>query len=736
MPSESSQLIEQWLVEPDRVCPVLAAPAIIRGRELRMRVGGQEHSIKAPRRFLERLFTWCSGETTRSEIERLAIADQLGPKFGSFVDALMAAGILVDAARQIERSMEAAQYPSWLGQAAPAPVWEHVHSQLADQLPTDAPTLPDPVTPTLSRLLGARQSASRFAKEAVLPAQLSSLLAAMYGSSGGGAGGRVARAVASAGSFYRLRVTLALMKPVGEWAAGMYKVHYALYGAVGLERIADLPATLIRAFVQPHRLIEATGVVMLSSDLRLGSLKYRNRIYPYALLEAGAALQNAALACAEMDIGWRTLGGFDDGLVARMCAIEHATALVTGVFGSKSAAPEPDPPPLAFDFAWSNAVPPFPFCLASAKLAGVDDDAGKPCWGRDRDPVRAFDKALAEATERAAYRLPRNTVWACASELAEDWLDPDKLVRYEPAQYRRGGFPLVRFVEHERRQWSSATRLLDQKPVWVLADFVFAQSAFEPDYRSRLVFHASSSGCASHRSLELAAQAAVFELIERDAFVRHWLLQQPGICVETRTLPAWIGAQTDALVREGCSVWVQALSPSGIPVWMVMIRCERVGFTSVGTAAGPDAESALESAFTEAQTAALTRLGGVAAPARKVAEVKTPRDHADLHALRRHMHRTDVLLPSGPPASLRQLASEWPASFDSVLDTLRARGFGSPHIVDLTLPDAPSTWSGAPIRSVRALVPGLVPLTFGDGRLPYAMVDRVAPGGRFPHPFP
>ena len=44
---------------------------------------------------------------------------------------------------------------------------------------------------------------------------------------------------------------------------------------------------------------------------------------------------------------------------------------------------------------------------------------------------------------------------------------------------------------------------------------------------------------------------------------------------------------------------------------------------------------------------------------------------------------------------------------------------------------------GRPIRTVRVLVPGCIPLAFGFGALPEGMVThRVSAAARFPHPLP
>jgi SagB-type dehydrogenase family enzyme len=53
-------------------------------------------------------------------------------------------------------------------------------------------------------------------------------------------------------------------------------------------------------------------LLFVSADLERPSRKYSNRGYRYALMEAGAAMQNAYLAAAELGLPIRAIGGFHD----------------------------------------------------------------------------------------------------------------------------------------------------------------------------------------------------------------------------------------------------------------------------------------------------------------------------------------------------------------------------------------------------------------------------------------
>ena len=725
-------VVERSLGDPDRLCPVLAGPALVRGNSLTIRLHEGERVVTAPARYLARIWEWCDGGRTLADVRANAAERKLGDRFVRLVDAMLEAGILVDAARSVLAAAEAARYPSTFGMAAAPQVWREVIAHLPDDLPSG--TLPLPPAPggPLTDLFSKRHSATEFVPTPLAPEDFAGVLHALYGMAIT-PGAR--RSVASAGAFYRLTATLCLLRPVGEWSAGVYRVHYAR-GHAGLERIADAPVFLARAFVQPLRVRNATFVVVLSCDLLPGTLKYRNRYFQYAFIEAGSALQNAALACAQSGVGWRMLGGFNEAGLAGMLQLGNELPLAAAVGGPERAANERMNATIEVRAGWVNSLSGAGFQTATASVRAPSGDWGRPCWGRDPDPLAALDRALAEAVERHAYRQARDVVCAAAEDLDRPWLPPDAFVRYARWQYKQDGFPWAPFDRKQQRLWTPARRL-DGAEVLVPAELVFHRTALSPVHPSWLATHASSSGCASHRSIEAAFCSALLELVERDAFSRHWLAQRPGIGVLADSLPAAIAAEIDQLARAGVEVEVQCLDAGEVPAWLVLMQSATGRFTSVGASSGLDPDASLWSAFREAQTAALVRLDGSARRQVRPEDVLTPRDHADLYAQPRYFRKADALRTKQASANFHRLQSAWLRNADQVIDALRRHDPNREILhVDLSLEHPPSTWDGTPLRTVRALVPGLVPLVFGHGRMPFGMVTKPASGSRFPHPFP
>lgn len=381
----------------------------------------------------------------------------------------------------------------------------------------------------------------------------------------------------------------------------------------------------------------------------------------------------------------------------------------------------------------SDALPDADFHLVRARITWP---GGRSCegWGRDADADLAQVKAVAEAVERAAHvRLPASAYEAAARDVP-DAIPPDALVRYEDRQYADAAFPFPRFDPVERRCWLRAESVLHGPAAAVLADFVCNPRAFDPAYRARLLTHANSSGCASGLSIEDAVLRAVLELVERDAFMRHWFAQRPGRAVAVGTLPGWANARVAVLRDAGCAAGVQCLTLGPHPAWLAWAQHGTLHFTSVGAAAGLDAEAALRSALEELETQALARLAGVPPQDISPQQVRSPADHAALYATASCFRWADAVLYGAEAAAFRDLARTFLGQPSALYRSLQERGH-SPLWVDLSLAEAADPMKGERLYTVRALAPGLIPLAFGHGMQPLGMGTRMAEGGRRLHPF-
>jgi SagB-type dehydrogenase family enzyme len=168
----------------------------------------------------------------------------------------------------------------------------------------------------LAGLLARRRSADAGEAHRVSTAELSAIVAAIGGRVGEGA------ALPSAGALRPLLVQVVLRRPLDGMGPGVWW-HDAERGELRLVEPASIPVERLLLSPGAVETIAAAGepVIFVSADARRMARKYANRGYRYALLEAGAAMQNAYLAAAELGVPIRAVGGFDDDAVGAALAL-------------------------------------------------------------------------------------------------------------------------------------------------------------------------------------------------------------------------------------------------------------------------------------------------------------------------------------------------------------------------------------------------------------------------------
>ncbi len=152
-----------------------------------------------------------------------------------------------------------------------------------------------------------------------------------------GAADQVARGTApSAGALHPLIVHLLARRPLGPLPAGLWWLDPVKQA---LARVRDGDLTAAALFLREplaDRLLAAMGpIVFLSLDLTGPSRKYGPRGYRYALMEAGAAMQSAALTATEIGVPLRPIGGFDDRRVSEILRLPaYAVPVLALVLGA------------------------------------------------------------------------------------------------------------------------------------------------------------------------------------------------------------------------------------------------------------------------------------------------------------------------------------------------------------------------------------------------------------------
>lgn len=180
----------------------------------------------------------------------------------------------------------------------------------------DGLVLPPPRLPAiaLDRALRDRCSRPPAAGSALTLAELSTLLAASNGLRGRGP----RRHVPSGGALYPLEVYVLSIRVRG-LAAG---VHHFDPHANRLEPLGPLDDALDGCLVEPSIASHAAALLVLTAVFWRSRLKYGLRGYRFALLEAGHAIQNAALVAAGLALAALPIGGYYDSRLESLLGVD------------------------------------------------------------------------------------------------------------------------------------------------------------------------------------------------------------------------------------------------------------------------------------------------------------------------------------------------------------------------------------------------------------------------------
>lgn len=359
------------------------------------------------------------------------------------------------------------------------------------------------------------------------------------------------------------------------------------------------------------------------------------------------------------------------------------------------------------------------------------------CHGSGACLDEARTVALIEGLERYAGLHPgEHGLVAPYEAVADRALRPTDLPLFSPAQYAEPDFPFRPFDPAEPLGWVPGYDLSRDRPVLV------PRTAARYGVDDRLLGE-TSSGVAAHSARGAALLNGALELVERDAFMIHWLhrLSPPRIDRETIASAA-SRAMLDAVAAGGYAVHLRDLTTDlRIPVCLAVgTRTDRAApALIVGAGAALDAATALARAARELYAATLHvtgawRLGDPLEPG-AVLEID---DHAKAYEHPDWLPQAAFLWASPAPAA----AEGWRAPARTPVPTslapaddltaLMARLAERGHSlvgVDITPPEL----ARRSLRVVRAIVPGLQPLGFGrrirlGGRRLYEAPPRMGAG--------
>lgn len=380
--------------------------------------------------------------------------------------------------------------------------------------------------------------------------------------------------------------------------------------------------------------------------------------------------------------------------------------------------------------------------------------------GASTDRARAMAKAIGEAVERycaAIYDLDDFDL--VSSDLATfRCIPPEEFVLYRPEQYRRPGFPYVRFTSRTHVRWTETKDLFTGEKWYVPAPMVFIPYFYDPDAGEPApIVQPISTGLACHCSWEEAALSGIGEVIERDAFTITWQarLGWPHIRHES------LSPETLDLIarfhRTGHTVTLLNMKMDhGIPSILALLEHPSAEMPALVCAAASnlDPEAAVRSsleelAHTSRMAVTLNTTQPPFNPGPDYRNVWNPSTHVHLHCDHKILPLTRFLLASSRTMDFGDIEdhSTGDPHLDLRITVDKVRATGHRVLVaDISTPDVGELG----LRVVRAVIPGFHPLFMGHAyralggkrlwevpqRCGFPGITPEAGDNPVPHPFP
>lgn len=451
------------------------------------------------------------------------------------------------------------------------------------------------------------------------------------------------RPTASAGGLFPLSIYVINRVVSGQLPAGLYQYDPQEERLLLLDIKFSLEQ-LAYSLNDAECIFGAPCIFFVGADIHRHMVKYANSGYRYVLLEAGHSLQNMAIAAEELGLGGVEYGGFCDEAVKRLFQMpEPVVPLACYALGHEGAGGRRDEAflknerekriiekivhikgldvnfflPDEEQFRRSNR---------RVVVSRFKDAHGRTEFGTGIDPAygRAYMKSVMETYERYAISCRYVDRLERADKLDGNYLHPAEYIPYSDIQIAENG--LTKFRNEYTIEWLQGYDMQGRN-LYVPADLCFDV----PGAHGTLYHLANTSGCAAHFDVKAAEQAALLELIERDALMRSWLYKQEPYRVREGSLPDGVRQRVRQYQEMGISVVPLSLLCDYAYVILVCSISD-IGppyFVSGAAASFSSAGEAVVKAFDEWEASYL--LGSVAEGAIAPEQVVTPKDHGILY---------------------------------------------------------------------------------------------------------
>jgi ribosomal protein S12 methylthiotransferase accessory factor len=378
-----------------------------------------------------------------------------------------------------------------------------------------------------------------------------------------------------------------------------------------------------------------------------------------------------------------------------------------------------------------------------------------PGGGRSWDYTTSESVAVLESLERCGGANPsgrRTAVRAAMADLGEPALDPRRLGMHEDALYDRMPHLYQPFTEDSVCNWVWGYSLTAGHPVLVPETCAYFYTLNRPD---PAFFAENTNGCALGSCLEEAILSGILEVAERDALLLTWHARLPATLVDLADGDDRDAAITAAAITQTTGYTVQLFDITtevGIPcVWALATHPgvedgtlgpgtdELAFFCAAGSSLVPERAALaalleLGPQLVDAVRRYPARSADAASFLRRPEGVRTIFDHAVAFGDPRAYERLRFLTPPGAgakPIGAVGGTEAWPENSDLRDDLLEMVARFRREGMEIIVVDQTSDEHRAiGLHSVKVLIPGMLPLTYGHWRRRLRNLPRLSAASR------
>jgi len=342
--------------------------------------------------------------------------------------------------------------------------------------------------------------------------------------------------------------------------------------------------------------------------------------------------------------------------------------------------------------------------------------------GASIDREKGMAKAIGEAIERycAAIFDPEECPLVSADSAPFRCIPPEDFALYSPQQYARTGFPYLPFTKFTKIRWTQTDNPLTGQSWFVPASMVYVPYTHQTQLGEDPIIQPISTGLACHCSWEEAANSAIAEVVERDAFTITWQAKLSRPHIQFHTLSPLNQELIRRFERAGYSISILNITlDHGIPTILSVLQNKNAEMPALIVAASAhlNPEMAIQSSLEEL---AHTRRMGTSlkanrppiTPSLNYENIGDQASHVHLYCNQDNVPLAQFIFSSEQQIDFHDIPnlSTGNPKQDLLIYLERIRAIGHQVLLkNVTSPDV----NDLGLRVVRAIIPGFHPLFMG-----------------------